>query len=155
MGFIMTRRFVLKLSTCLTYLTRPIRSPLSTRAGAPDGSRRRHLTGVLCVAMLLPWPAQAVESKDVYMLYAHSKIVDYKQYRCFVLLISKENASWNPKAVGNLKGTKRVYGIGQMKSEHYKTLDAYSQIDASLKYIRIRYGSPCKSWSFFQKNGYH
>ena len=155
MGFIMTRRFLRKLSTCLTYLTSSVRSTLSTRAGAPDGSRSRHLTGVLCVAMLLPLPAQAVESKDVYILYAHSKIVDYKQFRCFKLLISKENAAWNPKAVGNLKGTKRVYGIGQMKSEHYKTLDAYSQIDASLKYIKVRYKNPCNAWRFFQKNGYH
>ena len=151
----MTRRFMRKLSTCLTYLTERVRSPLSTRAGAPDGSRRRHLTGLLCIAMLMPNTAQAVESKDVYMLYAHSKIIDHKQYRCFVLLISKENASWNPKAVGNLNGTKRVYGIGQMKSEHYKTLDAYSQIDASLKYIKVRYKNPCNAWSFFQKNGYH
>ena len=151
----MTRRYTLNLSTCLTYLTEGIRSPLSTRAGAPDGSRRRHLTGVLCVALLLPYPAQAVESKDSYILYAHTKIIDYKEFRCFVSLISKENASWNPKSVGNLKGSKQVYGIGQMKSEHYKTLDAYSQIDASLKYIKARYGSPCKSWSFFQKNGYH
>ena len=155
MSFHKTRRFMRKLSTCLTYLTRLVRCDFSTRAGAPDGSRRALLTGLLCLAALSQTPAQAVESKDVYMLYAHSKIIDHKQYRCFVLLISKENASWNPKAVGNLNGTKRVYGIGQMKSEHYKTLDAYSQIDASLKYIKIRYGTPCKSWSFFQKNGYH
>ena len=139
----------------LTYLTAPVRCVLSTRAGAPDGSRRALLSGVLCLAALSSYPAQAVESKDIYILYAHTKIVDYKQFRCFKLLISKENASWNPKAVGNLKGTKRVYGIGQMKSEHYKTLDGYSQIDASLKYIKNRYGSPCKSWSFFQRNGYH
>jgi hypothetical protein len=151
----MTRRFMRNLSTGLTYLTASVRSTLSTRAGAPDGSRSRHLAAALCVAMLLPVPAQAVESKDVYILYAHSKIVEYKQFRCFKLLISKENASWNPKAVGNLKGTKRVYGIGQMKSEHYKTLDAYSQIDASLKYIKVRYKNPCNAWSFFQKNGYH
>jgi len=136
-------------------LTRVVRSPLSTRAGAPDGSRRRHLTGLLCVALLLPYPAQAVESKDSYILYAHTKIVDYKEFRCFTLLISKENASWNPRAVGNLKGSKRVYGIGQMKSEHYKTLDAYDQIDASLKYIRARYKNPCNAWTFFKENGYH
>jgi hypothetical protein len=151
----MTRRLLLKLSTYLTLLTRSVRSPLSTRAAVADGSRSRHLMGVLCVALLLPIPAHAVESKDVYILYAHTKIVDYKQFRCFKLLISKENASWNPRAVGNLKGSKRVYGIGQMKSEHYKTLDAYSQIDASLKYIKVRYKNPCGAWSFFQKNGYH
>jgi hypothetical protein len=155
MGFIMTRRLMHKLSTYLTYLTSSVRFTLSTRAGAPGGSRSRHLAGALCVAMLLPLPAQAVESKDVYILYAHTKIVDYKQFRCFKLLISKENASWNPKAIGNLKGSKRVYGIGQMKSDHYKTLDAYSQIDATLKYIKVRYKNPCKAWSFFQKNGYH
>ena len=155
MGCIMTRRMMHKYLMRLTYLTGSVRSPLSTRAGAPGGSRSRHLTGVLCVAMLLPWPAQAVESKDVYILYAHTKIVDYKQFRCFKLLISKENASWNPKAVGNLAGSRRVYGIGQMKSEYYRTLDGFAQIDASLKYIKNRYYTPCKSWSFFQKNGYH
>jgi hypothetical protein len=155
MGCIMTRRFMRNLSTGLTYLTSSVRSTLSTRAGAPDGSRSRHLAGALCVALLLPWPAQAVESKDVYILYAHTKIVDYKQFRCFKLLISKENASWNPKAIGNLAGSRRVYGIGQMKSEHYKTLDAFAQIDASLKYIKVRYKNPCNAWKFFQKNGYH
>ena len=155
MGCIMTRRFMRILSTGLTYLTASVRSTLSTRAGAPDGSRSRHLAAALCVALLLPWPAQAVESKDVYILYAHTKIVEYKQFRCFKLLISKENASWNPKAVGNLAGSRRVYGIGQMKSEHYKTLDAFAQIDATLKYIKVRYKNPCNAWKFFQKNGYH
>jgi len=87
----MTRRFMRNLFTGLTYLTTSVRSTLSTRAGAPDGSRSRHLAAALCVALLLPWPAQAVESKDVYILYAHTKIVEYKQFRCFKLLISKEN----------------------------------------------------------------
>ena len=92
---------------------------------------------------------------NAFKLYAHSRIVDHTQYLCFINLIDKENRSWNPLAIGNLKGTKKVYGIGQMKNDKYKTLDGFTQIDWSLRYIKTRYSNPCKAWEFFKANGYH
>lgn len=147
----MTRRWMHNPFTCLTYLTSSVRSPLSTRAGAPDGSRRRHLSGVLCLALLLPVPAQAVESKDsnYFKLYAHSLIIDSKQYRCLELLWNRES-NWRPTA-HNKSG--HAYGIPQMKNERIQHLDGYSQIRYGIKYIKHRYKSPCKAWAYWLKHG--
>jgi hypothetical protein len=147
MGWIMTRRYTFN---ALTYLTRGIRSPLSTRAGAPDGSRRRHLTGVLCVALLLPVPAQAVESKDsnYFKLYAHSLIIDSKEYRCLDLLWTRES-NWNPRAHNKSGG---AYGIPQLKNKMIQHLDGFTQVRYGIKYIKHRHQTPCKAWSYWQKN---
>lgn len=136
-------------------LTRPVRFVLSTRAAVAGSSRRTTLTAILLLSVAYPYSSQAYESKDRYILYSHSRIINYTQFKCFVQLIDKENGSWNPDAIGNLAGKRQVYGIGQMKSTHYKTLDGYTQIDYSLKYIKNRYKTPCNAWSFFKANGYH
>ena len=136
-------------------LTCAVRFVLSTRAAVAGSSRRTTLTAVLLLSVAQPSISQAYESKDSYILYSHSRIINYTQFTCFKNLIDKENRSWNPRAVGNLSGKRQVYGIGQMKSTHYKTLDPYRQIDASLKYIKGRYQTPCKAWTFFKANGYH
>jgi hypothetical protein len=143
------------MSGFLTHLTSSVRFVLSTRAAAAGSSRRTTLTAVLLLSVANPYSAQAYESRDRYILYSHSRIINYTQFKCFVQLIDKENRSWNPDAIGNLAGKRQVYGIGQMKSTHYKTLDGYTQIDYSLKYIKNRYKTPCKAWSFFKDNGYH
>lgn len=151
MGWIMTRRFTHKLSTCLTYLTASVRSTLSTRAGAPDGSRSRHLTGVLCIALLIPLPAQAVESKDsnYFKLYAHSLLIDSKEYRCLDLLWTRES-NWNP-AAHNKSGN--AYGIPQLKNKLIEHLDGFSQIRYGIKYIKHRHSTPCNAWTYWKKHG--
>jgi hypothetical protein len=67
----------------LTPLTSLVRFVLSTRAAVADSSRRTTLTAVLLLSVALPYTAQAYESKDELRLYAHSRIVDYKQFICF------------------------------------------------------------------------
>jgi hypothetical protein len=42
-----------------------------------------------------------------------------------------------------------------MKSKHYRDLDPYRQIDASLRYITKRYSSNCKALAFHNKKGYY
>ena len=144
----MTRRFMHKLFQCLTYLTAWVRSTLSTRAGAPDGSRSRHLTGVLCIALLFPYPAQAVESKDsnYFKLYAHSLIIDSKEYRCLDLLWTRES-NWNPLAHNKSGG---AYGIPQLKNKMIQHLDGFSQVRYGIKYIKHRHQTPCKAWTYWQ-----
>jgi hypothetical protein len=56
---------------------------LSTRAAVAGSSRRTLYTGVLCLAMLNPSSAQASQSIDYLKLYAHSRIVNYKEFQCF------------------------------------------------------------------------
>ena len=106
------------------------------------------LVGVLCIVGTTP--AEAITNTDYFKLYAHSRIIDDKQYQCFVAIINKENRYWDVKAKNGSH-----YGIGQMKSKHYRNLDAYRQIDATILYIKGRYGSMCKAWEFHKVKGYY
>jgi hypothetical protein len=70
---------------------------------------RTTLTAVLLLSVALPYTAQAYESKDELRLYAHSRIVEYKQFVCFNKLINAES-NWRIDAINGSH-----YGIGQMK----------------------------------------
>ena len=82
-------------------------------------------------------------------LYAHSRIVDAKQYQCVEMLWTKES-NWNPAARNGSH-----YGIPQMKNVKLRSMDGYTQIDWGLRYIKGRYQTPCKAWVFHQANGYY
>jgi hypothetical protein len=140
-------------------LTYRIRCHRVKRAGVPDSSQARmQLTGKLCllIGLLLQTTipsAQAIGIKtdaDHYKLYAHSRIINWKETRCFIALIDRENRHWNPTAKNGSH-----YGIGQMRNTKYRELDGYRQIDWTLRYIAKRYSTPCKAWDFFKANGYH
>ena len=88
-------------------------------------------------------------SIDHLKLYAHSRILDYKEFQCFNRIITKESR-WSYTA---RNGSHR--GLGQMRSEHYGNLDPYRQIDATLKYITHRYKTSCNAWAFHEKKGYY
>jgi len=88
-------------------------------------------------------------SIDHLKLYAHSRILDYKEFQCFNRIITKESR-WSYLAKNGSH-----YGLGQMRSKHYRDLDPFRQIDASIKYITIRYKSNCKAWAFHEKKGYY
>ena len=133
----------------LTPLTSLVRFVLSTRAAVADSSRRTTLTAVLLLSVALPYTAQAYESKDELRLYAHSRIVEYKQFVCFNKLINAES-NWRIDAINGSH-----YGIGQMKNPKYRNLDGYRQVDWSLKYIKNRYSTPCIAWTFFENNRWH
>lgn len=87
-------------------------------------------------------------SIDHLKLYAHSRILDYKEFQCFNKIITKESR-WSYTAKNGSH-----FGLGQMKSKHYRDLDPFRQIDATLKYITIRYQTPCKAWAFHQQRNY-
>jgi hypothetical protein len=105
------------------------------------------LVGVLCVIGITPAKATSY-SIDHLKLYAHSRLIDYKEFQCFNKIITKESR-WNYKAKNGSH-----YGLGQMRSKHYATLDPYSQIDATIKYINGRYGSMCAAWEHHKKGWY-
>jgi hypothetical protein len=140
------------------YLTQPVRSTTSQPA-RNAGSWRRGLvlSGLLCVlavantnSVYAAGKAKTYTKEDSFKLYAHSRIVDFKQFICFVKLIEKENSTWNPRARNGSH-----WGIGQMRNAKYAKLDGYTQIDWTLRYITKRYSSPCKAWTFFKANRYH
>jgi hypothetical protein len=110
-------------------LTWPLRFVLSTRAAKAGSSRRTTLPGVLLLSVALTDISQANELKDInnYKLYAHSRVGDFKQFICLEKAWTKES-NWNPKAVGNKQGTKRVYGIPQIKNEKVRALDPFRKL---------------------------
>jgi hypothetical protein len=95
---------------------------LSTRAAVAGSSRRTLYTGVLCLAMLNPSSAQASQSIDYLRLYAHSRIVDWQEMKCFNTLITKES-NWRVDAV-NPNG--KHFGLGQMRNTKYRDLDGFA-----------------------------
>lgn len=133
-------------------LTYALRSSLAERgACTPITSLGRLvLGGLLCLSALLPTTANAKETSiDSLKLYAHSRIINYKEFQCFNKLITKES-NWRIDARNGSH-----YGLGQMRNAKYKLLDGFTQIDWSLRYITKRYKSPCKAYAFAMKHGYH
>jgi hypothetical protein len=108
---------------------------------------------VLCLIagllVLTTEPVEAATDSDHYKLYAHSRIISDKQYKCLSSIIYKESR-WNPNARNHSH-----YGLGQMRSLYYKNLDPYRQIDKTIEYIKLRYGSMCNAWLFHQKRNYY
>ena len=91
----------------------------------------------------------AAYSIDHLKLYAHSRILDYKEFQCFNKIITKESR-WSYLARNGSH-----FGLGQMRSKHYRDLDPFRQIDATIKYITNRYETPCKAWAFHQKANHY
>ena len=132
----------------------------STLVGEPVHriARRRCLVvlGVLCVMVMTPANATNDVTKkasiDSLKLYAHSRIVNYKQFQCFNMLITKES-NWRVEAI-NPNGNH--FGLGQMRNTKYRNLDGFRMIDWTLRYITHRYsGSSCKAYAHWQKHGWH
>lgn len=130
------------------YLTSSVRSILASEPlWRIARGRCLVLLGVLCIVSTTP--AEANTNIDQYKLYTHSRVINYEQFICLSKIIHKESR-WNPQAVNGSH-----YGLGQMRSQHYRNLDPYRQIDATIKYIKNRYGSMCKAWEFHKRKNYY
>ena len=90
----------------------------------------------------------AVTNTDHLKLYAHSRLISFEQFLCFNKIITKES-NWRVNAKNGSH-----FGLGQMKSKWYRNLDGYRQIDQTIKYISVRYSTPCKAWKFHQRNNW-
>jgi len=138
------------------YLTRALLSLRMKRAAEAGSSQERKiglgaaiaLTATLLITCI-PEATAKNYSVDHLKLYAHSRILDYKEFQCFNKIITKESR-WNYKAKNGSH-----YGLGQMKSQHYRDLDPFRMIDASLRYITIRYQTNCKAWAFHQERNHY
>ncbi len=97
--------------------------------------------------------AYAINNNDIekekYKLYSHIKLTNHKQYLCLEQLWYLES-KWNPRA-DNKHST--AYGIPQLLK--LKVNNPYKQIDAGLKYIAHRYGTPCKALAYHLKTGHY
>lgn len=90
--------------------------------------------------------------------YARTQIRDRQQFSCVGKLWGKESA-WKHRADNPYSS---AYGIPQAmpgnkmeaSGKDWRT-NPVTQIDWGIKYIKVRYGSPCQAWSFFQKNHWY
>jgi hypothetical protein len=87
--------------------------------------------------------------KEKYKLYSHIKLTNHRQYLCLEQLWYLES-KWNPRA-DNKRSS--AYGIPQLLK--LKINNPYKQIDAGLKYIAHRYGTPCKALAYHLKTGHY
>ena len=97
-----------------TYLTRLLPSSSASERLKPCGSLRRlAVRGAFCLfvgsIVLQMQPVQAATQADQFRLYAHSRIIDWKQFNCFAKIIHKESR-WNPQARNGSH-----FGLGQMR----------------------------------------
>ena len=74
---------------------------------------------------------------------------------CLIKLYGKESA-FNRLAIGNIEGTRRAYGIPQLKNPDIAYLSAIEQVNAGIDYIEHRYsGDTCAAWAHWQRKGWH
>ena len=135
-----------------TYLTRSVRSTLSTRALRRASSRRVLLTGVLCLVVAIPSPtwADTQSSKDRFKLYLHTRVIKHNQYQCAYNLYMNES-KFDSRAVNGSH-----YGIPQMRNKKLKNMDGFTQIDWGIRYIKARYqGDWCVAYKHFKDKGWH
>ena len=140
----------------LLNLTVSVRCYRLKRAAVADSSLRRiqlsaklYALTALLLTVSIPEATAKNYSIDHLKLYAHSRILDYKEFQCFNRIITKESR-WSYTAKNGSH-----YGLGQMRSKHYRDLDPYRQIDATLRYITNRYETSCKAWAFHQQRNYY
>lgn len=109
------------------------------------------VTLLLQMAISMPFAAAYSKANEIdnLKLYAHSRIVNYKEFQCFNALITKESR-WRVDARNGSH-----YGLGQMRNPQYRNLDGYRMVDWSIRYITKRYKTPCHALSFSKKHGYH
>lgn len=139
------------------YLTALVRSMIADEPVCRV-ARARCLVLLAALCLVSTTPATAAKdattkpSIDSLKLYAHSRIVNYKEFQCFNTLITKES-NWRVEAI-NPNGNH--FGLGQMRNNKYRNLDGFRMVDWSLRYIAHRYsGSSCKAFAHWQKHGWH
>ena len=116
------------------------------RARAPKGltpSRLRIARGVAIVIGISLSIVRPIEVQANNLALTQLKeLADYqltdKQYKCHNEIIYRESR-WDYKAVGNLNGSKRVYGLYQMKSESLKGSTPIKQFWMYWHYVAHRY----------------
>lgn len=136
---------------------------LSTSKGllkAPPRARKGKLAGLLAIGLslcCLALPLKTVDSAKAqirlkaidYQIHALNKLRDLKQFNCLLNLYGKESA-WDPTATN---GTH--FGIPQGESTWLRNKSGLIQVDWGLKYIKHRYGTPCKAWLHWRHYGWH
>ena len=79
--------------------------------------------------------------------YAASMIGELQTECLFRIAIKESNIRYN--AVNKTSG---AYGAWQFLSKSVRGTTPHEQVLLTIDYANYRYGSPCKAWSFWQRN---
>ena len=79
--------------------------------------------------------------------YAASMIGELQTECLFRIAIKESNIRYN--AVNKTSG---AYGAWQFMSKSVRGATPHEQVLLAIDYANYRYGSPCKAWSFWQRN---
>jgi hypothetical protein len=96
-------------------------------------------------------------NKNKHLWITHSKQLitltwASKEIKPFLKIIYRESR-WNPNAYNPATN---AYGLGQLiDSKHYTKNMPYKQINAAVKYIAHRYGTPTKAYQHHKKHGWY
>ena len=128
------------------------REPFRGSARARKG-RARVVAIVIGTALFMSIAPVSQGSIDATKEIKYAKqLADYqlteKQEKCHHEIVYRESR-WNYKAVGNLGGTKQVYGLYQMKTESLKRSTAITQFWMYYHYVGRRYG-----WTEYEDPNY-
>jgi hypothetical protein len=92
------------------------------------------------------------------VLIAHQWKDTARQFACLDKLWTHES-HWNPKALNKSSG---AFGIAQFLPQTwgnykypYMPKDPIVQVKAGLRYITVRYSTPCEAWAFWQKGKWY
>jgi hypothetical protein len=127
-------------------------SLISSSLRRPVIARALFITGFV-IALSFAANQKAYSQKPVNVmnikLYAYNKL-NWDQFQCYNWLIHYESR-WNYRAHNGSH-----YGLGQMRSKWYGTLNPMKQIDVHLAYIKHRYsGDTCKALKHWERKGWH
>lgn len=111
---------------------------------------------VIGISLCLPMGSASSGSIDAINPKTYIRLsMDHKQASCLLTLYGKESA-FNPRAIGNLKGTYHVYGIPQLKNPLIYEKSPIEQVRYGIKYIHHRYnGDTCMALHHWKIWGWH
>ena len=121
------------------------RGTLSARAhqglkAAPVGLGRKVALAIgISLSMAMPLDAQASNLSIRYVKELAKEQLTDKQEQCHHEIIYRESR-WVLRAVGNKTGSKKTYGLYQIKSESMRSASAVKQFWTYWYYVAHRYG---------------
>jgi hypothetical protein len=109
------------------------------KAAPKDRGRKVAFAIGISLFMAMPLDAQASDLAIQQLKREADYQLTDKQLACHNEIVHRESR-WNYKAVGNLNGTKQVYGLYQMKTESLKRSTPIKQFWMYWHYVAHRYG---------------
>jgi hypothetical protein len=106
----------------------------------PRGTARRVAIAIgISLSMAMPLDAEASNQAIRYVKDLAKYQLTDKQEACHHEIVYRESR-WDYRAIGNKTGTKRVYGLYQIKSESMRTASTVKQFWTYWYYVTHRYG---------------